>query len=67
MKYNYNNFFQENPGVMSDTSTSLRDPIFYRWHRFVDNIFQQYKATLKPYDKAQVSAQINSKITALYS
>nr|CAC44752.1 hemocyanin subunit 4 [Cupiennius salei] len=47
--------FQENPGVMSDTSTSLRDPIFYRWHRFVDNIFQQYKATLKPYTKEELS------------
>nr|CAC44749.1 hemocyanin subunit 1 [Cupiennius salei] len=47
--------FQENPGVMSDTSTSLRDPIFYRWHRFVDNIFQQYKATLHPYTKEELS------------
>ncbi|GFS43492.1 hemocyanin G chain [Trichonephila inaurata madagascariensis] len=46
--------FQENPGLMSDTSTSLRDPIFYRWHRFVDNIFQQYKSTLQPYTWEQV-------------
>ncbi|KAG8177965.1 hypothetical protein JTE90_014708 [Oedothorax gibbosus] len=46
--------FQENPGVMSDTSTSLRDPIFYRWHRFIDNIFQEYKATLKPYTLEQL-------------
>jgi len=61
--------FQENPGVMSDTSTSLRDPIFYRWHRFVDNIFQQYKATLHPYTREQLtfpgikvlSTQVNSK------
>nr|CAC44751.1 hemocyanin subunit 3 [Cupiennius salei] len=61
--------FQENPGVMSDTSTSLRDPIFYRWHRFVDNIFQQYKATLHQYTKEQLSfagikilsTQVNAK------
>jgi len=61
--------FQENPGVMSDTSTSLRDPIFYRWHRFVDNIFQQYKATLHSYTKDELSfegikllsAQVNAK------
>ncbi|CAL1261552.1 unnamed protein product [Larinioides sclopetarius] len=46
--------FNENPGVMSDTSTSLRDPIFYRYHRFIDNIFQEYKSTLKSYDKAQL-------------
>uniref|UniRef100_A0A1E1WWC5 Putative hemocyanin subunit n=1 Tax=Tityus obscurus TaxID=1221240 RepID=A0A1E1WWC5_TITOB len=46
--------FNENPGVMSDTSTSLRDPIFYRWHRFVDNIFQDYKATLHSYTREQL-------------
>lgn len=43
-----------NPGVMSDTATSLRDPIFYRWHRFIDNIFQQYKNRLPPYNKSQL-------------
>uniref|UniRef100_A0A1E1WVS7 Putative hemocyanin subunit n=1 Tax=Tityus obscurus TaxID=1221240 RepID=A0A1E1WVS7_TITOB len=46
--------FQETLGVMSDTSTSLRDPIFYRWHRFIDNIFQDYKATLPVYTKDQL-------------
>lgn len=44
---------------MSDTSTSLRDPIFYRWHRFMDNIFQQYKATLKPYTREEVYIYIS--------
>ncbi|XP_054706209.1 hemocyanin G chain-like [Uloborus diversus] len=61
--------FQENPGVMSDTSTALRDPIFYRWHRFVDNLFQEYKLTLKTYTKEDltfagvkvVSAEIQAK------
>uniref|UniRef100_A0A1W7RAD7 Hemocyanin subunit 3c n=1 Tax=Hadrurus spadix TaxID=141984 RepID=A0A1W7RAD7_9SCOR len=43
--------YQTNPGVMSDTATSLRDPIFYRWHRFIDNIFQEYKKSLEPYNK----------------
>jgi len=47
--------FMENPGVMSDTSTSLRDPIFYRWHRFVDNLFQDHKGLLKPYTREQLS------------
>lgn len=40
---------------MSDTSTSLRDPIFYRYHRFIDNIFQEYKATLPVYEQKDVS------------
>nr|CCA94927.1 hemocyanin subunit f [Mastigoproctus giganteus] len=46
--------FKENPGVMSDTSTSLRDPIFYRYHRFVDNIFQELKASLPPYKQSEL-------------
>nr|CCA94919.1 hemocyanin subunit e [Euphrynichus bacillifer] len=46
--------FQENPGVMSDTSTSIRDPIFYRYHRFVDNIFQDFKLSLNPYTKEEL-------------
>lgn len=41
--------YQLNPGVMSDTATSLRDPIFYRWHRFIDDMFQEHKKSLTPY------------------
>ena len=37
------------PGVMGNTATSLRDPVFYRWHQFIDDIFSQYKALLPPY------------------
>ena len=40
---------------MGDTSTAMRDPIFYRWHKFIDNLFQQFKATLHPYSKAQLT------------
>ncbi|XP_067015424.2 phenoloxidase 1 [Anabrus simplex] len=36
-------------GVMGDLATAMRDPTFYRWHKFVDNIFQQHKATMPPY------------------
>ncbi|XP_076338209.1 hemocyanin B chain-like isoform X2 [Tachypleus tridentatus] len=43
-----------NPGVMSDTATSLRDPIFYRWHRFIDNMFQDYKETLPHYNHSDL-------------
>ncbi|XP_067133997.1 hemocyanin B chain-like [Centruroides vittatus] len=46
--------YQTNPGVMSDTATSLRDPIFYRWHRFIDDMFQEYKKTLPNYNKQQL-------------
>ncbi|GFV43536.1 hemocyanin D chain [Trichonephila clavipes] len=35
---------------MDDTSTALRDPIFYRYHRWMDNIFQEYKRRLLSYN-----------------
>ncbi|CAL1268011.1 unnamed protein product [Larinioides sclopetarius] len=46
--------YRLNPGVMDDTATSLRDPIFYRWHRFIDDLFQEYKKTLRPYNKEEL-------------
>lgn len=27
------------PGVMVDTATAIRDPIFFRWHRHIDNFY----------------------------
>ena len=41
-------------GVMGDSVTAMRDPIFYRWHKFIDSLFQQFKATLSPYTAQQV-------------
>jgi hypothetical protein len=40
-------------GVMADTATAVRDPIFFRWHKQVDDIFHTYQQTLVPYDFAQ--------------
>lgn len=39
----------EDYGVMADVATAMRDPIFYRWHAFIDSIFVKYKNTLSPY------------------
>ncbi|KAF8785135.1 hemocyanin C chain-like [Argiope bruennichi] len=41
--------YQNNPGVMDDSATALRDPIFYRWHRFIDDMFNEYKKKLPSY------------------
>ncbi|KAG8191448.1 hypothetical protein JTE90_020700 [Oedothorax gibbosus] len=46
--------YKLNPGVMDDTATALRDPIFYRWHRFIDDLFQDYKKSLSPYSKSDL-------------
>ena len=42
--------FQSLGGVMAMPSTAPRDPAFYRWHAFIDDIFQRYKATLPEYN-----------------
>ena len=41
-------------GVMGETVTAMRDPIFYRWHKMIDSLFQQFKSNLQPYTKEQV-------------
>lgn len=37
-------------GVMADTATAVRDPIFFRWHKQVDSIFHAHQETLPPND-----------------
>ncbi|XP_055535219.1 phenoloxidase 8-like [Wyeomyia smithii] len=46
--------FLEGPGVIGDLATALRDPIFYRLHWFVDDMFELYKQTLAPYSKNEL-------------
>ncbi|XP_055379568.1 phenoloxidase 2-like [Condylostylus longicornis] len=42
-------------GVMGDVSTAMRDPVFYRWHGFIDGIFKKYKDLLPPYQANDLS------------
>lgn len=44
----------ESFGVMGDPATAMRDPIFYRWHANVDDIFQEHKERLTPYTDAEL-------------
>ncbi|GLH11231.1 Phenoloxidase 1 [Gryllus bimaculatus] len=39
----------ESFGVIGDSATAMRDPIFYRWHAFIDDLFQEHKNTLPRY------------------
>lgn len=48
------NLHLEEAGVMSRVETAMRDPIFYRWHCFVDNIFKKFKEGLTPYSAQQL-------------
>nr|ANZ03352.1 phenol oxidase 2 [Rhodnius prolixus] len=44
----------ENYGVMADPTTTMRDPVFYRWHAFIDDICQEHKTTLPRYTTEQL-------------
>ncbi|KAJ8926016.1 hypothetical protein NQ315_009871 [Exocentrus adspersus] len=44
----------ESFGVMGDSTTAMRDPIFYRWHGYIDDIFQKFKSTLPRYTEDQL-------------
>jgi hypothetical protein len=39
---------------MGEPATAMRDPIFYRYHAFVDDVFLEYKNTLTEYSLQQV-------------
>jgi len=37
-------------GVMGIPNSAVRDPTFFRWHKYIDDLSQQYKNRLPPYD-----------------
>ncbi|XP_050510953.1 phenoloxidase 1-like [Diabrotica virgifera virgifera] len=45
----------ESFAVMGDTATAMRDPIFYRWHAYIDDIFQNFKSSLPRYTVQQLN------------
>ena len=52
------NRYLESFGVMGDAATALRDPVFYRWHTFIQEIFHKYKDTLPKYTRQQVRSAV---------
>jgi hypothetical protein len=40
------------PGVMTSTVTAIRDPIFWQWHKCVDDLNARWQSNLDPYDFA---------------
>ncbi|KAJ8979152.1 hypothetical protein NQ317_006344 [Molorchus minor] len=49
------NMGHESFGVMGDSATAMRDPIFYRWHAYIDYMFQQFKERLPRYTANQLN------------
>lgn len=39
---------------MGDTTTAMRDPMFYRFHKHVDEIFDRHKRLLAQYNRFQL-------------
>jgi hypothetical protein len=37
-------------GVMAATTTAIRDPVFFQWHKLIDDIYFTHQETLPPYD-----------------
>ncbi|GFR21773.1 hemocyanin F chain, partial [Trichonephila clavata] len=67
--------FKQSIGVLGTTATAVRDPMFFRLHRAVDNMFVEYKLTLPSYQKdrienvevkATVSNVLNTFMTDAY-
>lgn len=40
---------------MGDSATAMRDPLFYRWHAYIDDIFNEHKERLAPYTSQQLT------------
>lgn len=61
----------EDYAVMADVATAMRDPVFYRWHSYLDTIFVKFKSQLPSYqtddlkfdgiDVTSVAARITSQ------
>uniref|UniRef100_A0A6P7FUF2 Phenoloxidase 1-like n=1 Tax=Diabrotica virgifera virgifera TaxID=50390 RepID=A0A6P7FUF2_DIAVI len=45
----------ESFAVIGDSSTAMRDPFFYRWHAYMDDIFQNLKDRLPRYTVDQLN------------
>jgi len=45
----------EGTGVMATPNVAMRDPIFSRWHKYIDDIFLLYKNKFGPYTDEDLS------------
>nr|AFA26602.1 prophenoloxidase [Macrobrachium nipponense] len=45
---------REEVSTIGDAATSMRDPFFYRLHKFVDEFFQEYKLQQRPYNNEEL-------------
>ncbi|XP_045454384.1 phenoloxidase subunit 1-like [Melitaea cinxia] len=46
--------YLEHYGVMGEPATAMRDPVFYRLHAHIDDLFRSYKKLLPPYPRTKL-------------
>eukprot|EP01133_Synstelium_polycarpum_P011555 gene11555-13488_t len=44
---------QTSIGIMGDLIGAFRDPMFWRWHKHLDEFFHRFEMTLQPYNLAE--------------
>ncbi|XP_045454185.1 phenoloxidase 1-like [Melitaea cinxia] len=51
-----NHRYLEQFSVMADEATTMRDPFFYRWHAFIDDMCQKFKEStyVRPYTRSEL-------------
>lgn len=50
---------------MGATETAVRDPVFFRWHHFVDQQLDRARKVLPPYLPTKVYLKLQSLSTSL--
>jgi len=54
-------------GVMADTDTAIRDPVFYRWHRRIDDLGFTWQETQTPHPLTDVAAEVALRRAATHA
>jgi tyrosinase len=54
-------------GVMADTDTAIRDPVFYRWHRHVDDLGFAWQERQTPHPLTDVGAPVELRRAAQHA
>uniref|UniRef100_A0A336MA48 CSON014281 protein n=1 Tax=Culicoides sonorensis TaxID=179676 RepID=A0A336MA48_CULSO len=54
----------ESFSLINEPATAMRDPMFYKWHAFIDDLFQEYKEQLQAYTQEQLTFP-NIEVTAI--
>ena len=45
-------------GPMYQQYTAARDPVFFRWHKFIDSLFEECRLQMKPRDPIDLNIQL---------